>query len=164
MYEIRPAEPLDITLLPVIEAASDSLLTTIGGKPLSAPLPPGASGEEMAASLKLLVAGRPCIGFARLEEVDGGAHLEQLSVLPAHTGQGVGRSLVSASLNWARQQGYGWMSLCTFADVSFNAPFYVSCGFRVVEKPEGALAQLREHENAAGLDALGRRVAMRVEL
>lgn len=164
MYEIRPAEPLDITCLPVIEAASDSLLTAIGGKPLSAPLPPGASRTELAASLKLLVAGRPCIGFARMEEVDGGAHVEQLSVLPAHAGQGVGRSLVSACLDWAREQGYGWMNLCTFADVPFNAAFYASCGFRVVEKPAGALALMRKHEAALGLDVLGRRVAMRAEL
>ncbi|PVE20134.1 GNAT family N-acetyltransferase [Arthrobacter sp. Bz4] len=93
---IREAEKLDLTFLPAIEAAADSLLTYLNGIPLPVSLPAGASRSELAASLKLLVAGRPCIGFARLEELDGGAHLEQLAVLPAHAGRGTGRALVEA--------------------------------------------------------------------
>jgi GNAT superfamily N-acetyltransferase len=128
------------------------------------PLPPPASAAELASALHVLVAGRPPVGFARLEEVDGRAHLEQLSVHPDAAGAGVGRALVEAALTWARTRGYTSMTLCTFAGVPFNAPFYASCGFAEVRNPGGELAALREHERQLGLDALGERVAMRADL
>ena len=56
------------------------------------------------------------------------------------------------------------MTLCTFEDVAFNAPFYRSCGFDVVAEPGGALAGLRHHEAQLGLDDLGPRVVMRNRL
>ncbi|MCC3275083.1 GNAT family N-acetyltransferase [Arthrobacter sp. zg-Y20] len=101
---------------------------------------------EFAAARCILVAGRPPAGFARLEEVDRQAHLEQLSVHPDAAGAGLGRALVEAAMAWAREQGYTYMTLCTFVDVPFNAPFYASCGFEVVTAPEGELADVRRHE------------------
>jgi hypothetical protein len=56
------------------------------------------------------------------------------------------------------------MTLCTFADVPFNAPFYASCGFAEYSKPGQALAALRIHEAQLGLDDLGRRIVMRIRL
>ncbi|WP_225668819.1 GNAT family N-acetyltransferase [Arthrobacter sp. AET 35A] len=164
MISIREAGRLDITFLPAIEAAADSLLTEIGGLPLPLSLPPGASRAELSASLKLLVAGKPCVGFARLEEVDSAAHLEQLAVLPQHSGQGIGRALVEASKAWARGRGYPMMSLSTFADVPFNAPFYATCGFEPVRELSPGLAGIRRHETEVGLDRIGRRVVMRAVL
>lgn len=161
---IRAAGRLDIAFLPAIEAAADSLLTSISGCPLSRPLPPGATRAEFAASLKLLVAGNPCSGFARLEEVDGAAHLEQLAVLPAHSGRGIGRALVEASKSWARGRGYPTMTLTTFADVPFNAPFYSTCGFEPIQELTPGLEAIRRHETALGLDRIGRRVVMRTAL
>ncbi|MCQ1995168.1 GNAT family N-acetyltransferase [Arthrobacter sp. zg-Y1171] len=146
-----------------MEQASDTLLD--GMLPAgSGKLPPPATVPELAASLHILVAGNPPVGFARLKEVDGQAHLEQLSVHPGAAGAGVGRALVEAALGWARQRGYTSMTLCTFAEVPFNAPFYASCGFEIVTHPVGGLAALRTHERQLGLDALGERVAMRRDL
>ena len=150
--------------MPVIEAAADSLLTFLDGAPLPVSVPAGASRAELALSLKLLVAGRPCRGFARLEELDGGAHLEQLAVLPRHAGQGIGRALVEASQDWARAQGYTSMTLTTFAAVPFNAPFYATCGFGQIADPSPALLEVRRHEEAIGLDLIGQRVVMRAVL
>ena len=164
MISIREAERLDITFLPAIEAAADSLLTVINGIPLPLSLPAGASRSELEASLTLLVAGRPCIGFSRLEEVDGGAHLEQLAVLPRYSGRGIGRALVEASKAWASDHGYTSITLSTFVDVPFNAPFYTSCGFEPVRDLSPALQQLRRHESELGLDRIGRRVVMRAAL
>ncbi|MBD8045257.1 hypothetical protein H9638_15710 [Arthrobacter sp. Sa2BUA2] len=53
------------------------------------------------------------------------------------------------------------MTLCTFLDVPFNAPFYRSCGFEVIE-PHGKPAALRRREAECGLDDAGRRVAMSI--
>ena len=112
----------------------------------------------------MLVAGNPPAGFARVDEVGGQAHLEQLSVHPDFAGRGIGRSLVEAAIDAARGRGYMSMSLCAFADVPFNAPFYASCGFEEVAEPGTALAALRAREAKLGLDALGRRIAMRIWL
>lgn len=160
---IRRADPEDLAFLPAVEAASDTLLDAVlpAG---SGQLPPAATASELAAARHILVAGRPPVGFARLEEIDGQAHLEQLSVHPDAAGAGLGRALVQAALHWAREQGYAAMTLTTFADVPFNAPFYARCGFEVVRYPEGGLAGVRQHETALGLDALGKRVAMRARL
>ena len=114
--------------------------------------------------LFILVAGTPPVGFARVDEVGGQAHLEQLSVQPDFGGRGIGRSLVEAALDAARSRGYPSMTLCTFADVPFNAPFYASCGFEEFAQPGPALAALRIHEAQLGLDDLGRRIVMRIRL
>lgn len=159
---VRPASRGELCLLPAIEAASDTLLQDVPGTQPGAVdrLPPPTSEEALHTALQVLVAGRPPQGFARIEEVGTDAHLEQLSVDPRHAGRGVGRALVEAALAWAREQGYPGMTLCTFADVPFNAPFYRSCGFVVID-PEGELARVRENERRLGLDSLGARVAMR---
>ena len=160
---IRKAGPEDLVFLPAVEAAADTLLD--GVLPTgSGQLPSPATVPELARARHVLVAGRPPVGFARLEEVDGQAHLEQLSVRPDAAGAGLGRALVQAATDWAQEQGYAAITLSTFAEVPFNAPFYAGCGFEIVRKPEGGLAAVRQHEIALGLDALGRRVAMRARL
>ena len=165
MPEIRTAGPADLPLLPSLEAASDTLLASrpeIRGDLLGT-LPAPASPAELAAARLLLVAGDPPVGFARLEEIGRCAHLEQLSVHPSAAGAGLGRALVSAAVRWAKERGYPALTLCTFARVPFNAPFYASCGFTAVE-PAGELARMRRHEEELGLDSIGERVAMRLDL
>ncbi|MFF2604797.1 GNAT family N-acetyltransferase [Arthrobacter koreensis] len=163
MPRIRDAGAADLVLLPEVEAASDTLLfgrPEIRGDLL---LPGPADPQELAAARKVLVAGEPPVAFVRLEEVGGCAHLEQLSVHPAAARAGLGRALVEAAVRWSREAGYPALTLCTFARVPFNAPFYSSCGFAVVQ-PSGELARVREHEAELGLDRIGERVAMCFDL
>ncbi|MDJ0357576.1 GNAT family N-acetyltransferase [Paenarthrobacter sp. PH39-S1] len=164
MLELRPAALAEFSLLPAIEAASDTLLTQIAGQRLTRPMPSGAGAAEFAAALHIMVAGRPAVAFVRLEEVDGQAHLEQLSVQPDFARHGIGRALIHAAVAWARECGYHAMTLTTFADVPFNAPFYASCGFAVDSSPGPELLRRRNHERELGLDALGDRVVMRISL
>jgi GNAT superfamily N-acetyltransferase len=109
----------------------------------------------------VLVAGRPAVGFARIDEVDGQAHLEQLSVLPSHMRRGNGTALVEAVCAWAAVHGYREVTLCTFAEVPFNAPFFAKRGFVPVESLTPGLVELRDWERDLGLDALGPRIVMR---
>ncbi|WP_457962705.1 GNAT family N-acetyltransferase [Arthrobacter sp. D1-29] len=159
-HRIRPAEPDDLGCLPQLEAAADAQLQdALGGVLLPAPQPTPA-----VVSLFVLVAGRPPVGFARIDMVDGLAHLEQLSVHPAAGRRGLGRALLEAAAAEARRRGFTAMTLCTFTDVPFNAPFYAKCGFIEYPAPGPGLAALRAHEKRLGLDALGPRLTMRREL
>lgn len=143
-----------------LEAAADAQLQEALGGVLPPPPQPYGDGSE----LFILVAGRPPVGFARVDELDGQAHLEQLSVDPVAARRGLGRALVEAAANESRLRGFTAMTLCTFTDIAFNAPFYASCGFEECWSPGPGLAALRAYEAELGLDALGRRISMRREI
>ncbi|HEU4676752.1 MAG TPA: GNAT family N-acetyltransferase, partial [Motilibacteraceae bacterium] len=122
-----------------------------------------AAPEELAAAASLLVVGDPPVGYARVELVDGTAHLEQLSVVADEVGHGLGSALLEAACAWAVRQGHEAMTLTTYRDVPWNGPFYARRGFVEIDAA-GALAAVREHERELGLDELGPRVVMRRDL
>ncbi|MDP2772268.1 MAG: GNAT family N-acetyltransferase [Nocardioides sp.] len=114
----------------------------------------------------LLVAGpvgEP-VGFAHVVYVDGWAHLAQLSVLPEATRQGTGSALVREAMAEAWHAGFDRMSLTTYRDVPFNAPFYARLGFVEVDRPEPFLVRQRDRERSLGLDRHGPRVVMTARL
>ncbi|MEY9862549.1 GNAT superfamily N-acetyltransferase [Catenulispora sp. GAS73] len=161
-FSVRAARAEDVAALPALEEAADAVFEQHGVWPLpQAPDDPAAVVFADAAAV--LVVGRPPVGFARLELVGGVPHLEQLSVDPAFGRRGLGTALVRACCDWAARAGFAELTLTTFAQVPFNAPFYARLGFTVIDDaalPAG-LAQLRRREAEIGLDALGPRVAMR---
>ena len=158
--DIRPAEPDDLAVLPEIDERAESLFRVSG---LDLPEIPFAVAELHAAKA-IFVAGRPAVGFVWLDEVDGVAHVEELGVVPGRMREGLGTALLAAACGWAAAGGYPAITLITFADVAWNAPFYAARGFTVVDDVTPGLARLRDRERAAGLDALGARVIMRREL
>lgn len=162
LLEVRPAASSDLPGLPELETRSDVVFAVAG----FGPLPPAADVATYAASAALFVAGRPAVGLARVEMVDGLAHLEQLSVLPSHMRRGVGTALLERACTWAAETGHAAVTLCTFADVAWNGPFYARHGFveLPVERWTPGLAALRAEETEQGMDAMGRRVVMRREL
>ena len=89
------------------------------------------------------------VGFALASIVDGGAYLEEISVLPEHGRRGVGRMLLVAVERWALNGKLGSISLSTFRDIPWNAPYYRASGFR----------ELNANELGPGLDAIGAREA-----
>lgn len=69
-------------------------------------------------------------------------------------GRGIGRALLTTAANWARATGLQSLSLTTFRNVPWNAPFYASFGFREwdpAEAPASIRASL-DYEAAKGLD------------
>jgi len=166
MLEIRPAALSEFSLLPSLEADADEAFGSLNPPMPYGEFPPPGTAADYAAAFHIMVAGRPPVGFVRLEVVDGQAHLEQLAVSPEHAGQGLGRALVAAAKAWAHEAGFAAMTLTTFAQVPFNAPFYASCGFVELAPGEWGpeLAALRREEEALGLDAFGRRIAMGLQL
>jgi GNAT superfamily N-acetyltransferase len=171
--DIRPPRPDELSLLEQIENDADALLRDLLDPPTWWPAPTGA--ERAAEPGFLLVAdvsgpddegaGDGVIaGFVHVLELDGHAHLEQLSVSPEHARRGYGRKLVEAAMTYARDRGHDRMSLRTFAGVPWNAPFYERLGFAVTEPRSDFELMLVETEERMGLDALGPRVQMTAQL
>lgn len=153
---IRPATEADFPTLIEVEEAADTLFAVAGYGATPGP----ASVDELAAAPLLLVAGDPPVGYARLEFVDGRAHLESLSVRPSSMRRGIGTALVRAVCDWAQAAGHTELTLCTFVDVPWNGPFYAGLGFVELTELSAGLRALRTAEQQAGLDAMGRRIVM----
>jgi GNAT superfamily N-acetyltransferase len=161
MPEIRVADDHELPELVDIQRRGDTLFAVAGIGPLP---DPAAGHETVDDAVLLLVAGRPPVGFARVDEVDGHAHLEQISVLPGYMRRGIGTALLEAACTWAVERGYRAMTVCTFGDVDWNAPYYAKRGFVPLAQLTPGLKELRDWERDIGLDVLGRRVVMRREL
>lgn len=164
-YLVEPARAADLPALPRIEREAVSLF-----EPWQLPesvLNDTTSIEEFQAAHDaglLWIARTPdeVVGFALVELLDGCPHLEEIDVHPAHGRRGVGRALMNAVMTWARDVGYPSITLTTFRDVPWNAPFYERLGFRVLEPSEltPGLEAVVQDEATRGLDR-DRRVVMR---
>ncbi|HEV2887384.1 MAG TPA: GNAT family N-acetyltransferase [Jatrophihabitans sp.] len=126
---IEPATAQDLPHLIEVEVAADTLFEVAGYGRTPGP----ASIDQLASARLLLVARRepadPPVGYIRVELVDGQPHIEGLSVRPKEMRRGIGTALVSAACQWATEQGYRQITLCTFADVPWNGPFYARQDF-----------------------------------
>jgi GNAT superfamily N-acetyltransferase len=93
-------------------------------------------------------------GFLITDMVDGCVHVEQLSVDPGNARRGLGRALLDHAAEQAAAAGVPALTLTTFADVPWNAPYYVRCGFRVLEDREvtAGLRAIRQREASFGMD------------
>jgi hypothetical protein len=70
-------------------------------------------------------------------------------------------SLVEGICREAASRGHDRVTLRTFADVPWNAPFYARLGFVPVAEPLPPLLRLvRDREIEAGIDRGGSRLAM----
>lgn len=99
------------------------------------------------------------------EEVSGALHIEQVTVDPAAARRGIGRTLIEHAAGEARGRGLGALTLTTFRDVAWNAPYYTRLGFRVLRDEEltPGLRRVRAAEAEHGLDRWPR-VCMRRDL
>ncbi|MEV8327902.1 GNAT family N-acetyltransferase [Kitasatospora sp. NPDC056731] len=93
----------------------------------------------------------PIAGYLLAEPVDGALHIEQVSVHPDHARRGIGRALIE---HLAAGTDAPALTLTTFADVPWNAPYYARCGFRPLADHEltPGLREIRRKEAEHGLD------------
>lgn len=168
-FHIRTARPDDLPALPPIERAAAKVFAGLGliDHLLERTLSLDELGEHQAAGRIWVAADaddRP-VGFAVVSLLDGGAHLEELDVHPASGKRGLGRRLVDTVCEWAATQGYAGVTLSTFRDLPWNAPFYARAGFRILESHElgPALRRMRTREDHLGVP-IDRRVVMRREV
>ncbi|MFC0864111.1 GNAT family N-acetyltransferase [Sphaerimonospora cavernae] len=156
---IRWARHEDLAGLADLERAADGMFADVG-----IVFPPGTMIEECDDPGRVIVAGRPPVGFAMLGHVDDCVHLDQLAVDPEHGRRGIGTRLLDAVCEAAAALAPA-VTLTTFRDVPWNAPWYARRGFAVLPPEQWGpeLAALVEHERALGIE-LAPRVVMRKEL
>jgi GNAT superfamily N-acetyltransferase len=154
------ARPGEYARLRAIEIESDDLFQTVG----IGPFPVDDVHDRLDEMAVVFAAGDPPVGFVSVELLDGEAHIDQLSVLTSHGRRGTGRALLDEAVRWSRRKGLAGVTLTTFRDVPWNAPFYRRVGFEVVTHPAPGLAGRRADERAEGFDGFGPRVAMRLAL
>ncbi|NUU21508.1 MAG: GNAT family N-acetyltransferase [Streptomycetaceae bacterium] len=155
---IRSAVAADLTVLPEIERSAGAAFHGVG-MPEIAEDDPG-SAEELdryrRAGLAWVAvdgADRP-VAYLVAEPVDGNLHIEQVSVHADHARRGIGRALIEHVAGYAAERGFPAVTLTTFTDVAWNAPYYRRLGF--AELADAALGpelrEIRAREAAHGLD------------
>jgi GNAT superfamily N-acetyltransferase len=162
---IRAAEDRDIPRLQSIEIAADALLLDLLHPTDWERAPSGEARASMSGFILVAdSADGELVGFAHVLVGEGYAHLEQLSVIPERGRQGLGRALVEEAKAEAGRRGFGQLTLRTYADVRWNAPFYATCGFVETEPDTPLLRELAETETCLGLVRYGRRIQMSASL
>lgn len=164
---VRPTRPGDVTALPAIERAAGERFRDY---PELAWL---AEGEVISAEQHLDYAERGLswlalandqpVGFILAELHVSSLFIVELSVHLDWQGKGIGRRLIACVADQARKRGLASLTLTTFRDVPWNAPFYARLGFDYVTELTPELRQKREDETAHGL-AFDSRCAMRLPL
>lgn len=105
------------------------------------------------------------VGFLTASVENGDIHIAEMSVAADWQGQGIGSALIQTLKQWSFQNKLSRITLTTFLDVPWNAPFYLREGFVIV--PEDALdtrlAALLEAELRHGFSRNSRCV-MRFEI
>ncbi|PGH04906.1 hypothetical protein GX51_03202 [Blastomyces parvus] len=182
---IRPARPADLPLLQAIERAAGEPFRALGMAEIADDDPPPLTLLQIYTDNKRgWVAttttksepgladenndddeGHP-VAYLLASTVDGTAHIEQVSVHPTAARRGLGAALINHLAAWAAaQRDLSALTLTTFAEVPWNAPYYQRIGFRVLEAHElgEGLCEIRRLEGERGLDRWPR-VCMRREL
>jgi GNAT superfamily N-acetyltransferase len=166
---VRTASRRDLPILQDIERAAGLAFRAIGMPEIADDPPPGL--EELAGYQRegrawvVVDAADVPVGYLIADLVDGGVHVEQVSVHPDHARRGLGRRLLDHVAEHAAAVGASALTLTTFASVPWNAPYYLRCGFRVLaerELTDGLLA-IRQREAEHGLERWPR-VVMRRDL
>lgn len=167
-YQIRLATLDDVPALGPVEVAAGQLFKTVGMGHLSHKF----MEPEMAAAF---VRAKGCFvaeaedgalaGFAMSSPLDHSVFVHEISVDPAHGRRGIGQRLLNAVSDWAKALGKPAVTLSTFTDVPWNAPYYGRQGFSVVEREDWSPAFfiIHAHEEESGLP-IDRRCFMRKEL
>lgn len=180
---IRPAVPADLPRLTEIERAADALFP-VGRIPIEGDTyPPEALARVLEVGQVLVVEAAAAvdprssddplpdrasgsgsgsgdvIGFSVAQPRDDVLHLDLIAVHPGHGRRGLGKQLLEAVIAEAHRRALAGVTLTTFSDLKWNAPFYAQHGFRTLSAIDLSprLRAVLQQEAALGME---RRVAM----
>ncbi|MCG7524772.1 GNAT family N-acetyltransferase [Streptomyces sp. OfavH-34-F] len=155
---IRAVKLNELPVLQDIERAAGQCFRDIGMPEIAEdePLPLDELARYHDAGLAWVVADEADVPVAYLiaDRVDGNFHVEQVSVHPGSSRRGVGRRLLEHLASRAMSEGVPALTLTTFTEVPWNAPYYARCGFQLMDDHRlgPGLRKIREREVAHGLD------------
>ncbi len=161
---IRQATRDDFDSLRSIELASFETLRATGAVSGE---PEASSDAELQHYLDHALLYATCdqdyvpVGYAGAYVAEGCLHIGEMDVHPDFQRKGLGRRLMEALLAEGRLRKLAEATLTTDRLAPFNAPFYASLGFRLLEKEECSprLRAILDAEAEKGLDPL-RRIGM----
>ena len=166
---IRPATPADFAALQDIERSAGQAFRAIG-MPEIADDDPFTVAEltryqQAGRAWVTVAADDHPIAYLVADPVDGNLHIEQVSVHAGWSHQGLGRALIEHAAGVAVAAGQPALTLTTFTEVPWNAPYYQRLGFRPLAESEvtPGLRGIRQTEAAHGLDRWPR-LSMRRDL
>lgn len=158
MYTIRLALPKDAQYLPAIEASAG---LKFADNPKYGWIA-GGEGQTEQDHLAFIYQrlewvavndkDQP-VGFINTEKLSNTLHICELSVCQDCQGQGIGKRLIEKVIEVALSMKLHEVTLTTFHDVPWNAPFYQYIGFRILQEHElsADLRHIMEQEEDAGL-------------
>jgi predicted N-acetyltransferase YhbS len=140
-FSIRLARPDDAEAMTRVEDDAAQLYaaeTSLAEMTIPASRTPQAYRTLIAKGWCIVaVADAKVIGFAACRAVGSELHLHELSVCRSRQERGIGRRLLYAVEADARASNFRAITLDTFRDVAWNAPFYARYGYIIVENFEG---------------------------
>ncbi|MCC9310642.1 GNAT family N-acetyltransferase [Kitasatospora sp. RB6PN24] len=163
---IRRVRLDELPLLQDIERAAGECFREIGMPEIAEDEPPPldvlARHQRSGLAWAAVDGGDAPVAYLIADRIDDALHVEQVSVHPGSARRGIGRALLDHLTERARAAGVPALTLTTFADVPWNAPYYARCGFRSLPEAQWGpgLREVRAKEAAHGLDRWPR-VAMR---
>ena len=156
-YSIRLARADEVGRLRLIEDEAGTLFDGLGlidesldpSFPLDKAAELVALGQVWVACLENDLPVAMAITSVRDDDV----HLEEMDVVPGHGRRGLGARLLEHVCSWAQARGHASVTLSTFRDVPWNAPFYRKHGFRDLQPEEWSpsMRSLQESEARHGL-------------
>ena len=94
------------------------------------------------------------VGYIVVDVLDESAHIEQVSVHPDYAGKRIGKALIDQVFHWAAEHRIVSVTLTTFLEIPWNAPYYQRLGFEFLPESDWSpdLIRIRAEENTHGLD------------
>ncbi|MGD8327587.1 MAG: GNAT family N-acetyltransferase [Sphingomonadales bacterium] len=135
-YKLRLSTYEDIPALRYIEAQAGQRFRDVGLDKIADHNP--LEAEEHALAIEeglsfVVEADEEPVGFLVADWMDEALHIAEISVHPNHGGHRLGEVLINAAKGLCAEKGKSQLTLSTFRDVPWNAPYYTKLGFEEID-------------------------------
>lgn len=165
---VRPAQIADAAYFPSIERSAGTLFETVPELAWLAAAPDRSVPQYRALiseglSWTAVTPEGHRAGFLSSALAESEIHIWELAVSRPYQRKGIGGALLGEAVAEARNRGLAAITLTTFGDLPWNAPFYARNSFTILPDEEitARLRAVLDQESAQGLP-LDRRRAMRL--